>query len=489
VPVAPDTELRLSGIEPTTLPLQPQEFYVLSQMTEVMTYADLKTRCIGVAEFEASVVRLLELGAVTSSEYTIASAEVAQSEAGPTEESPAKESPANESTPQEEISGGDSHDAIAESKVASTKGSGPALRSDQPSRAVEALPEPTGLPDVEPVPEDDSRLERGIALDVDFQRCVLAAVDLETGINAFRVLGIGPTEDQRRIKRAFHALSRKLHPDAYFGQELGGYAPRLEKLFTLAKSSFTTLKESAARDTAMSEWFEDESQRRERAVVVAEVSAEYELGRRKAADRKRSERNQTRSMDRARRRANTNVENREQQVEALRVQAQSETESGRGGEALAILHRAKSMLGGSGPLFQKIEADEKKIGKIRGKEAYSRAVRARKMKSSKEAAALFDEAAALSPTLEYLTEAAISMAAYNPKRAREHAMGALSVLARRQGEGSASAALVGRAHYAAAVAFGAAGLMKSARSAARQAEEYLGDTPDLRALLKSLRVT
>ena len=86
------------------------------------------------------------------------------------------------------------------------------------------------------------------------------------------------------------------------------------------------------------------------------------------------------------------------------------------------------------------------------------------------------------------TGAAISMADHNAKQAREHAMAALSALGRREKEGASSAALAGRAHYAAAVAFNAAGLGTSARSEARRAEEYLGDTPAIRTLLKSLSV-
>ena len=101
---------------------------------------------------------------------------------------------------------------------------------------------------------------------------------------------------------------------------------------------------------------------------------------------------------------------------------------------------------------------------------------------------MFDEAARLAPSLESLSEAAIAMADHNSKQAREHAMAALSALGRREKEGASSAALAGRAHYAAAVAFNAAGLGTSARSEARRAEEYLGDTPAIRTLLKSLSV-
>ena len=471
----------MSAVDPTTLPLQPQEFYIFSQMTEVMTFADLKTRCVGVGDFDAGVARLIELGAITGPE----DAPAADAPGGEpaeggveTEQRSADEQEADEDAP----------DRAPERKAEGGRTLAPRLRSDSSARVSDALPDPSGLPDVELVPENDARLEPDIALGIEFQRCVLAALDAGRKLNAFRVLGIGPTEDERRIKRAFHALSRKLHPDAYFGQNLGRYSPRLERLFTLAKLSFTTLKDRAKRDAVMSEWFEEESQQSEERTVSHRHNPEFELARQKAAELRRSKRNRDRSRDRARRRASTNVDDRDQQVEALRAQALKELDAGRAGEALSVLHRAKGMLRPGSALREQIEAEQEKVAKVRGKEAYSRAVRARKEKRSKEAAALFDEAASIAPSLEYLVEAAISMAAQDPKRGREHAMGALSELARRQAEGRASAAVAGRTHYAAAVAFHAAGLMTSARSEARQAEEFLGDTPDLRALLKRLAV-
>jgi curved DNA-binding protein CbpA len=483
----PDSELRVGEVDPTTLPLQPQEFYVFSLMTKEMTLAQLKTRCIGLGDVEGSVARLIELGALTSPDVPVegsrdATLEEREEEAPP----PSSEVPADEAGVADVAPQAD--DAHTDGREAEAVRAEP-LRSDaHRGRVVEALPEPTGLPEVAPVTADDPRLEQGIALDIEFQRTVLAAVELGENLNAFRVLGIGPTEDVRRIKRAFHALSRKLHPDAYFGQDLGDYSRHLERLFTLAKSSFTTLKDPSQRDAIMSSWFEEESQKCEEVLAEKRNSEEFELARQKASTLRRSKRNKERSLQRARKRATTNVEHREHHIEALRAQALKEFEAGRPGEALASLHNAKGMLRPGSELRLQIEADEQKMKKARSKEAYSRAVKARKENRSKEAAALFDEAARLAPSLEYLSEAAISMADHNSAQAREHAMAALSELGRREKEGGSSAALAGRANYAAAIAFRAAGLRTSARSAARQAEKYLGDTPAIRKLLKSLSI-
>jgi curved DNA-binding protein CbpA len=45
------------------------------------------------------------------------------------------------------------------------------------------------------------------------------------------LLGVEPDADSATIKRAFAAASKELHPDRYFGKDLGHFREKLAKIF------------------------------------------------------------------------------------------------------------------------------------------------------------------------------------------------------------------------------------------------------------------
>ena len=170
---------------------------------------------------------------------------------------------------------------------------------------------------------------------------MLAAADAGQSLNPFRTLGIAPTEDERRIKRAFLPQS-KLHPGAYFGKEIGPFELLLERLFTHGKRCFTLLKDPAARDKAMSEWYEEETAGTDMVLRRAAEAEALALAKRKLEARDRAERNAARTRRRQRRRAQTSVNAREQQAATIRGEAEHLRGAGRLGEAMRAVARAQT---------------------------------------------------------------------------------------------------------------------------------------------------
>jgi hypothetical protein len=74
---------------------------------------------------------------------------------------------------------------------------------------------------------------------------VFAALDTR---NAFEMLEIERTADDRTVKRAYFKLSKEFHPDRYFGRDIGEYRERLSKIFQALKASFEVLSDKRRRE-------------------------------------------------------------------------------------------------------------------------------------------------------------------------------------------------------------------------------------------------
>src|SRR5262245_51135673 len=73
-------------------------------------------------------------------------------------------------------------------------------------------------------------LDPALDLSLELQRRIL---DFEARLDRpyHELLGVAPDADARSVKRAFFALSKEFHPDRYFRRNVGGLAPRLERIF------------------------------------------------------------------------------------------------------------------------------------------------------------------------------------------------------------------------------------------------------------------
>jgi curved DNA-binding protein CbpA len=145
--------------------------------------------------------------------------------------------------------------AEAHAKPAATQSAPPKQPPPQPAAPPRgaAGPKPLVLPDPDASLELELELQREI---LDFAKAL--------GRRHHEILGVGADADARVVKKAYFALSKKLHPDRYFRRNTGAFAPVIEACFKRLLEAYELLSDPAARK---------EAQQREVEPVFATVDA------------------------------------------------------------------------------------------------------------------------------------------------------------------------------------------------------------------------
>jgi tetratricopeptide (TPR) repeat protein len=95
-------------------------------------------------------------------------------------------------------------------------------------------------------PCETGGLEAGVDLTPEQQRRILEfEANLDRPYHA--LLGVARDADSKAIKRAYFALSREFHPDRHFRRDLGGFAPRIERVFMKIVEAYELLSDPATR--------------------------------------------------------------------------------------------------------------------------------------------------------------------------------------------------------------------------------------------------
>lgn len=497
--MALDRNLRLElvlHVRPETLPLGPQEYFVLSRIEGRATVAEITAASgLGAAVTEAALERLLALGAV-------------RIDAGGTP-TPAPGLPPRKrhSTQELRAQAQDRRRRVLQQQLVVGRGPtsvpGP-VPTAAPAGAPPAVPAPTPAEDDDddmvwplalvPARPDDPRLDPSLGLALDEQRRLLALEDRITTIDPFTLLGLAPTHDLKAIRDAFRDASRRLHPDAHRGRELGRFRALLGTLFARAKAAHDALQRPEIRTPFVEEVEAERAERRERreheeaerrAVLAA---AEAERQRREEAEE--AERRAARTAHRAER-------ERERLAAALEAKVAEYLQAARDAEAMDNYARAANnyrLAMQLAPHDAEIEARWSTARSIarrrRGKEAFARGCTLVEIGHHAEAVPSFLEAAEADPTLEHLARAAEAVRDQDPTRARNLAMEALRVLGEEeQGPSPPRPAVVAELRLMIGRAFLAAGQVQSAIEQARLVQRLRPGDPQARALLNSAKVT
>jgi tetratricopeptide (TPR) repeat protein len=104
-------------------------------------------------------------------------------------------------------------------------------------------------------PEEQRALAEPNDLDDTERRRILAIARLADGRDPHALLGVAIGADARALKRAYFTLSKEIHPDRYYGQQLGSFGPRLAAAFESVSRAYAKLtshdKKQAATQAAM----------------------------------------------------------------------------------------------------------------------------------------------------------------------------------------------------------------------------------------------
>jgi curved DNA-binding protein CbpA len=111
-----------------------------------------------------------------------------------------------------------------------------------------AIPEPAGKrkATVEG-PIDESLIDPSLDLDVAIQRDVLE-YEQKLNLDYFKLLGVETSANEREIKRAYFALSKRFHPDRYFRKNVGDYGGRLNAIFKGVSEAYELLSDPVSRE-------------------------------------------------------------------------------------------------------------------------------------------------------------------------------------------------------------------------------------------------
>lgn len=486
-----------------TLPLGPQEYFVLSRVEGRATVAEVVAASgLGAAATEEILERLLQLGALRVDDGPVAaSAPASGSTSAPvrqrqsTQELRAQAQDRRRRVLQQQLAAGLRPPAPLapgeEHSLAPVLG--PELEAGPPPLAATDDDELPPLPAMAPVPLDDPRLDPSLGLPLVEQQYLLALEDRLDELDPFTFLGLAPTHDLKVIRDAFRDASRRLHPDAHHGRELGRFRGLLGTLFARAKAAHAALQREEIRAPLVASVEAERALRRrereeqEAAWRAAQAAAEERRARREqaAADERRTARTAQRA-DRERDRMAAAIKAKVAEY----LQAAADAEAMENFARAANNYRLALQLDPSDEIKARWETARGVARRRRAKEAFARACTLVEVGHGAEAVPSFLEAADADPTLEHLAHAADAVREQDPTRARNLAMEALRMLGEdEKGRAPLRPAVVADLRLMIGRAFLAAGQVQSAIEQARVVQRLRPGDPQARALLNSAKVT
>ncbi|MCA9707517.1 MAG: J domain-containing protein [Myxococcales bacterium] len=497
---------------PETLPLGPEEYFVLSRIEGSPSVADvIGASGLGAGRTEQILERLLQLGAIKGQEGPAPTPREPRGRAS-TQELRAQAADRRRRMLAQQL--GSSRTATTpkvgsapEARPGPTRGPAASTAAQAPGAAAvqapgqapaAATPTPTPTPAeledlgpvVPPVPADDPRIDDSLGLSRDQQRHLLALEDRLDVLTPFELLGLRPTHDLKAVRTAFRESSRMLHPDAYHGRSLGRYRDLLSTLFVRAKNAAAALQQEDVRAPLVEAMEAQLAERRRR-------EAQREAAR-KAAEELRERREQEAAAQRRAARAQLQVERqRERLTDAVHAKVSQYVQAALDAEAMDNYARAANNY----RLALQLDPNDAKIRTRwqetraiarhrRAKDAFAQACTYVEIGHWNDAVPLFLEAAEADPSVEHLAHAADAVREQDPARGRDLAMGALRLLT--EDEHSAAPlrpAVVADLRLMIGRAFLAAGQAQSAREQARLVQKLRPGDPGARALLNSAKVT
>jgi hypothetical protein len=92
-----------------------------------------------------------------------------------------------------------------------------------------------------PTPEEREALAEPCDLPPDERVRILAMARLAAGRDPWALLGVPSGADAKVLKRAYFKLSKEVHPDRYYGRQLGSFADRLNVIFEAVSRAYAKL--------------------------------------------------------------------------------------------------------------------------------------------------------------------------------------------------------------------------------------------------------
>ncbi|MCC6995071.1 MAG: DnaJ domain-containing protein [Deltaproteobacteria bacterium] len=96
-------------------------------------------------------------------------------------------------------------------------------------------------------PEAPEDADADIALAPEYRAYVLEVFPILANLDFYQLLGLARGDDKQAVKRAYFKLARVIHPDRYYGKQLGSYKAKLDAIFTRISRAYEVLSSDSMR--------------------------------------------------------------------------------------------------------------------------------------------------------------------------------------------------------------------------------------------------
>ena len=226
------TLARIPGLDLRSMPLGPQDGFLLSCVDDAGSLADLAdVTGMTADEVTAAVARLVDLG-------------VLEWRAAPTIERPPSRLPAANQPASGRPTPGPSASGRPTAGSSASRQPGPRSESTAPSGQIHTKPPPPGASRVLYDPEE---LEEDVDLDIGRRRQVLDTFYRLDEVSYYELLNITADADKAAVRTAYFSLSKVFHPDTMFRKRLGTYKAKMETIFHRLTEAYDALGKKRTR--------------------------------------------------------------------------------------------------------------------------------------------------------------------------------------------------------------------------------------------------
>jgi len=93
-----------------------------------------------------------------------------------------------------------------------------------------------------------TELVEDVDIDGAFQEQIIEAFDRADKLNHYELLGVEIDADRAEIRKAYFALSKTFHPDAYYGKRLGSFKAKMEVVFRKVTDAYEAVGRPKKRE-------------------------------------------------------------------------------------------------------------------------------------------------------------------------------------------------------------------------------------------------
>ena len=93
-----------------------------------------------------------------------------------------------------------------------------------------------------------TELVEDVQIDGELQETIIKAFHRSDKLNHYELLGVAVDADRAEIRKAYFALSKTFHPDAYYGKRLGSFKPKMEVVFRQVTDAYEAVGRAKKRE-------------------------------------------------------------------------------------------------------------------------------------------------------------------------------------------------------------------------------------------------